>query len=200
MFDVARQDAGDQPTAPAAPEPEAAPLGGLLRRVSEEREGVEPSTPQPRTDVPRPAAGGAVVAPRGQGGRPAGSDREPAGITVIPARVPASLYSGALDLVKGRGKPSWGQLVSWTCQDHSEAVLGAIAGLVEAAEGPRRLRGQNREGGPTTQVTARVTDEELEAVEALRASAADRAQRDVTRTLVVIGALQVATRQTNAVV
>ncbi|WP_170119963.1 hypothetical protein [Branchiibius hedensis] len=45
-----------------------------------------------------------------------------------------------------------------------------------------------------------MTDEELEAVEALRASAADRAQRDVTRTLVVIGALQVATRQTNAVV
>lgn len=132
--------------------------------------------------------------PRGVGGRPAVGKEPIDGISKVPARVPAELYAGALSLVKGVGKPSWGQLVAWTCQDHGDDVLAQVLELAEASVGARRPRGQNREGTAALQVTARLDSAELAAVDEVLNRAHGKAERKVTRTMVIIGALTVATR------
>lgn len=189
VFDVARQDAVDQPTV------DQQPLSALLPRVTGPREDRDTT----KRAIDAGAEPGAVVSAnyetrlRGNGGRPAGERRPPAGISSIAARVPTDLYLDAVALVKGPNKPSWGQLVSWTCQDEEGDVLAAVLSIVDDLNAPRRLRGQNREGGATTQVTARMTAEELVTLERVREAAASRAEVTVARTAVVIAALRIAT-------
>jgi hypothetical protein len=133
--------------------------------------------------------------PRGTGGRPAAGKELVDTITKVPARVPGDLYAEALPLVKGVGKPSWGQLIAWTCQDHHDAVLAEVLALAADSVGSRRLRGPNREGAAALQVTARVDALELDAVDDILKRAQGKAKTKVTRTHVVIGALKVATGQ-----
>ncbi len=137
--------------------------------------------------------------PRGVGGRPpltkAGSSR----ITTTAARVPIELYDGAEDLVKGRGKPSWGQLIAWTCRTRQHDVVKEVLTLTEPALG-LVPRGQNKRGTASTQITARFTQDEhatfartRELAQVAVASAEHAVEGPVTATLVVIAALQVAT-------
>lgn len=200
VFDVTRQDDGDKPTSGLeSPEPGVSSLAGLMTRVGDEPSPRAPrgtsslAPTQPKQVAPTPASPRLESTARGRGGRPPGERRGPARITPVPARVPTALYTAALELVKGRAKPSWGQLVSWTCQDDPTAVAAGVAALLEAAAGPRQLRGQNREGGPTTQVTARVTTDELAAIDAVRGQASNSDGAPVSRTMVIIAALEVAT-------
>ncbi len=189
VFDINREDALDQPVTAQQP------LSGLLPRVPRPRKVA--TTAVGATKVAIESVTTPTVALetrlRGNGGRPAGERRPPTGISSVAARVPTDLYRDAVALVKGPNKPSWGQLVSWTCQDAEGKVLTAVLSIVDDLNAPRRLRGQNREGGATTQVTARMTAEELVTLEHIREAAAARAKVTVARTAVVIAALRVAT-------
>lgn len=130
--------------------------------------------------------------PRGAGGK-APAPARPGGITAVPARVPGGLYEAALPLVRGVGRPSWGQLVAWTCQDHPDQVRAAVQRLIADAPGSRRPRGQNRPGAAGVQVTARVSADELQVMESVRRACEERADGGPpTRTVVLIAALTVA--------
>lgn len=192
-FDVTRTDRDE-----AEPRPVA--LTDLLPRV-------EPVSTSPASSPalqPRPsaeeshAAGGGVAGragrPRGAGGRAGASSR----ITATAARVPVELYEAAENLVKGPGRPSWGQLIAWTCDTDTAQVTARVLENL-APVGALTPRGQNKRARGSAQVTARFTPAEHErfitALEATRA-AAQRADLDspVTATAVVIAALQVAAR------
>jgi hypothetical protein len=203
VFDITRTDQVDQPTHEPTP-----PLGSLLPRVR--------NVPTP---APAPARSPGAVGPvqktlrgdsqapeeevqprlatktRGLGGRPSPENRKMGRITPVAARIPGPLYETALPLVKGVRKPSWGQLVTWTCQDHASAVRKEVTVLAQATTTPRRLRGQNREGEATMQVTARVLPDELAVLDDLRETLNVVVDPLVTRTMVIIAALTVATRQ-----
>lgn len=119
-------------------------------------------------------------------------------MTRIPARVPADLYEQATPLVKGIGRPSWGQLVAWTCIDHRDKVLDHVRSQIDG-KGRREPRGQNREGTAGLQVTASVDTGELTAIDTIIKSVqAKTSDTKVTRTMVVIGALDVAVREHEA--
>lgn len=202
VFDITRTDQVDQPTQEPTP-----PLGSLLPRVSDTPPPA--SAPARSTGATRhagkaPSSDSATLGkevptrnatkPRGHGGRPSPENREIGRITPVAARIPGPLYEASLPLVKGVGKPSWGQLVTWTCQDQDDEVRSAVTALAEATTTPRRLRGQNREGEATMQVTARVLPAELSVLDELRETVDAAVDPLVTRTMVIIAALTVATR------
>ena len=192
-----------QADAPAAPPNEPALLPKLDEDLPPLPAGpiVQPtpgeSPPQPEASSEsrrqdRPAGESKAAArPRGAGGRSVASESVGT-ITKVPARVPAALYDAAQPLVKGVGKPSWGQLISWTCQDHKDEVVAAV--LEHARTVARRPRGQNLQGTAGLQVTARLDRNELPAVDEVLDLASRKAERKVNRTMVVIAALTVATR------
>lgn len=204
-FDLARDVQADAPAEPSPPPP-------LLPKLDDDLPPLGPATgakpgasrpaaePAPRQERSEPTAGEtpkAAPRPRGTGGRAPTAEQSEDGITKVPARVPADLYAAAQPLVKGVGKPSWGQLVAWTCQDHKDEVVATI--LEQAQESARRPRGQNQQGTAGLQVTARLLDKtELPALEEVVKAAAQRADRKVTRTMVLIAALTVATRPREA--
>lgn len=220
-FDLQRDTTADSPTPPpgADPQPEAGaeadpPMGGQDRGPHALPALPElPPLPGPTAlqsvppAVSKPASPPLVSqTPRGSGGRPPspipqheGNDGEAPvepgqqRITKIPARVPADLYDQALHLVTGIGRPSWGQLVAWTCQDHHDQVLELLTRPREDTAA-RQPRGQNRQGTAALQVTARLTPDELAVVQDLIATAAAITQATITRTNLVIAALTVATR------
>ncbi|MDN5797265.1 MAG: hypothetical protein L0H79_16130 [Intrasporangium sp.] len=114
--------------------------------------------------------------------------------------MPVELYDRAEELVKGRGKPSWGQLVAWTCQTRQQEVVDEVLRQLRPADG-LVPRGPNRRGRGATQVTARFTLDEQDTFAQTRGAAAaavtdsDLPADDahVTATIVVIAALEVAT-------
>jgi hypothetical protein len=187
--------------APAAPAPPAAATAAVQEETV--------SSPEQQATGQQ---GRGASKPRGAGGRPSGgkSKDAPAGeakpdakpetkaetksavtITRIPARVPGELYELALPLVKGLGMPSWGQLVSWTCADHRSDVVASI--VANARAEARRPRGQGVVGTAGNQVTARLYPEELAPLEAVVKEAKGKIDHKVTRTMVVLAALEVAT-------
>jgi len=200
VFDITRTDQVDQPTQEPTP-----PLGTLLPRV---RSAPTPAPAPTRSKIAaKPAEktlSGASETPeevsplpatkaRGAGGRPSPENRTVGRITPVAARIPGPLYEASLPLVKGVGKPSWGQLVTWTCQDHADSVRKEVTVLAQATTTPRRLRGQNREGEATMQVTARVLPAELAVLDDLRETINVAVDPLVTRTMVIVAALAVAT-------
>jgi hypothetical protein len=203
-FDITRTDR-DEATL-------TAPLSSLLPRVREvtEGEGHEVSTLDPgpapgevaveavvrpvRAAESRPSAP-LLGRPRGVGGRPATATGR---ITATAARVPVELYEVVEPLVKGPGKPSWGQLIAWTCRTRQEDVVGGVLAQLRPPEG-LVPRGQNKQARGTTQITARFTLPEhgtfTETLEVARAAAAEEdLPIPATATSVVIAALEVASR------
>lgn len=178
---------GQSPTGPpAAAPPAAAP--SQLRRV--------PDLPGPAKDEGSSLT--PVDEPRGVGGRPSLTKAGTSRITTTAARVPIEIYDNAEDLVKGRGKPSWGQLIAWTCTTRQQDVINEVLTLTQPAPG-LVPRGQNKRGTASTQITARFTPDEhatFTHTRELARAAADAAEHPiegpVTATLVVIAALQVA--------
>lgn len=158
---------------------------------------------RPVTSPPTPPTGDGLdgasdAEPRGVGGRPARAGVTTTRITSTAARVPIDLYDSAEDLVKGRGKPSWGQLIAWTCTTRQQDVISEV--LTQAQPAPGLIpRGQNKRGTASTQITARFTPDEhatFARTRELAQAAADAAEHPiegpVTATLVVIAALKVA--------
>jgi hypothetical protein len=87
-------------------------------------------------------------------------------------------------LLSGVERPSYGQLVAWTCEDHPDEVLAALPTTVPGARIPRG----RRLAAESVQVTLRGEAPELAVIDGL----ADRAE--TTRTAVTIAALSVAVR------
>ena len=202
-FDLDRVDRDDVEVTTPAP-----PLGDLLPKVAPQvvpttksPQANPPAKPEPATEVatPRPAG----ERPRGSGGRPSATD-SPSRITATAARIPVELYDRAEVLVKGRGRPSWGQLIAWTCQTRSDEVVAEVLVLLRPVEGVLVPRGQNKRGVGATQITARFTAPEHSAFEHTRAQAQRAAQGspdlpdEVTATAVVSAALAVAARHGEA--
>lgn len=200
VFDVTRTDRDEAELGTA--------IAGLLPHVTPTTTPPD-ATPQTHGQAPgdsttstrREAPETHPERPRGAGGR----STNPTGrITATAARVPVELYDRTERLVKGPGKPSWGQLVAWTCQTKRDAVVDAVLTQLQPPVG-LVPRGQNKRGIGATQVTARFTLDEREAftgtLDAARA-AIERAdlpdQSRATATTVVIAALEVAANETGA--
>jgi hypothetical protein len=183
----------DLPPLPAGPRP-AMPSGTAPKR--QEEPASDPSLEAGRSERSAGESAKTPSRPRGTGGRPAAAEQPVEAITKVPARVPAELYAAAQPLVKGVGKPSWGQLIAWTCQDHKDEVVSAV--LEHARTTARRPRGQNLQGTPGLQVTARLDRSELPVVDEVMKLAGQKAERKVNRTMVVIAALTVATQHAAA--
>lgn len=194
VFNLGRSGAVDQPSQDSA----APPLGALLPRLDAPvAAGASPAadTSPMVADEGPPAATQEASRPRGTGGRLGSAAAVVGNITPVAARVPSRLYEAALPMVKGVAKPSWGQLVAWTCQDQAEDVHAEVNKLAAAVAEPRRLRGHNREGEAGLQVTARLTPGELEALDDVRTALQASVDVRLTRTMVVVAALTVAVRR-----
>jgi hypothetical protein len=178
---VDRTDDTDQPA-----------LGSLLTKASDRPQSapVKPRAAQESTQDTTPTKSGTVnkTAPKTRHRPHTETD-----ITSIAARIPGPIYTAALPLVSGKGKPSWGQLVAWTIQDRADEVKDEVVAAAKGVVTSRQPRGQNRQGGATTQITPRVTTPELTAIDQLRAAPTPAATR-ATRTAVIAAALVVAAR------
>lgn len=201
-FGAERTDLDDVQLMGAAPPP----LGDLMpkrprdeqrsRTRADDHDANGPAAPPATED-----AGGAQ--PRGRGGRPPGNQipnpTGRSGVSKRPARVPSTLYVQAEPLVKGVGRPSWGQLISWTCATKGEEVVAAVLEQLRPAD-PLAPRGSNRAGGTTTTIIPQFLGEEIDPVENVHARAQEAVSRDpgiplraqrVTATAVIIAAVEV---------
>ncbi|WP_239341130.1 hypothetical protein [Frankia sp. CiP3] len=160
-----------------------------------------PAMPAPTPVGTQPPASDAVDVPpsparrgKGTGGRPPTASRQGArtstgaeadrGTRPAAVRVPRDLYLSVVErLLSGVERPSYGQLVAWTCEDYPDEVLNA---LPRTAPGARIPRGR-RLAAESVQVTLR-GDAELPVIDQLAARA------EMTRTAVTIAALTVAMR------
>lgn len=150
--------------------------------------GGDGTRPQSRSEVPAiarpvsPSADRAVVSPAGDGGT-----------TVVAVRIPRALYEAVVrDLLGGlMEKPSYAQIISWTCQDHPDEVRVELQRQV-TADG-RAPRGR-RIASESVPLTPRFQPAELAVLDAVVAEVAD-ASAKVTRTAAVIAALRVAVSQ-----
>jgi len=198
-FDLDRVDRDDVEVTPPAP-----PLGDLLPKIAPQAVPTTktvsvaspPKVTAPLEGVPSRPTG---ERPRGSGGRASTADAT-SRITATAARIPVDLYDRAEVLVKGRGRPSWGQLIAWTCSTRSDDVVAEVLVLLRPIEGVLVPRGQNKRGVAATQITARFTTREQAAFEHTRAQAHRAVQSapelpdEVTATAVVTAALTVAAR------
>jgi hypothetical protein len=144
-----------------------------------------------RKGAPRGSRGRAA---RGGGGRPperigGGEDDAPA---VSAVRIPKPLYDAVVhDLLAGDvERPSYAQIVAWTCEDHPDDVLAELAR--SSARAARALRGRKLavEGVP---LTLRFRGGERRSLDEITARAHSERSR-VTRTAAVIAALRVAVK------
>lgn len=175
------------------------PLSELMPRV-----GPNETAPKAKGEPPK-----AVERARGLGGRPTRAANETApqaarGVTKRPARIPADLYAAAETLVKGPGRPSWGQLVYWACTSERDAVLAHVMEHLAPAD-PLAPRGANRAGGVTTPIIPQFLGSEIDPVDEIQTTAQAQAEADdqgarpvkVTATAVVIAALRVAVEKSS---
>ncbi|MEO7285378.1 MAG: hypothetical protein ABI140_00490 [Jatrophihabitantaceae bacterium] len=166
------------------------------------------SAAAPTAPLRRPAANGADLTPeppegkvgrapadrpaRGSGGRPNRSQGEPADAPSVSAvRIPKALYDAVVgELLAGRvERPSYAQIVAWTCEDHPDDVLAELDRAVEFAERVPRGRKLATEVVP---LAVRFRPEERRALEDLVERSASAGA--VTRTAAVTAALRVAVK------
>lgn len=113
--------------------------------------------------------------------------------TVVAVRIPRALYESVVRDLLGAlvEKPSYAQIIAWTCQDHPDAV-GAELQRQVTADG-RAPRGR-RIASDSVPLTPRFQPAELAVLDEVAAEVANGSGR-VTRTAAVIAALRVAVNQ-----
>ncbi|NMI01350.1 hypothetical protein [Pseudonocardia acidicola] len=212
-FDPTRLDDLDDllptPSVPATP-PSAAPNGAPAAAPSAAPEVPTPTGPDPdqgRGTAPAAAAparrSAEPPAPRqarGQGGRPtrartAEPRRQPEtadpGRVPVAVRIPRTLYDDInTRLLAGPERPSYGQLVIWTCEDHPDEVAAEVR-AARPQPGSRRPRGR-RLAADTVQVTLRLTLEERNLVDDIGDTVRSTHPGLVTRTEIATAALRLA--------
>jgi len=102
----------------------------------------EPRQPKPSLPKAQDAAGerpqrtqrGASVRPEDQH-----SGTGKAGVTVVAVRIPKALYDAVVhDLLGGLvERPSYAQIIAWTCEDHAEEVIAELTYTTTSARAPR---------------------------------------------------------------
>jgi hypothetical protein len=110
----------------------------------------------------------------------------------VAVRIPRWLYADINnDLLSGPERPSYGQLVVWTCEDHPTSVTVAVRDARPRA-GERRPRGR-RLAADTVQVTLRMTVEERGLLDHIIDTVrGEHGGSTITRTDVATAALKVA--------
>lgn len=213
-FAADRTDLDDVMTTPSPPMselmPKIAPAQGRPAGATETKGAVRGTAERARGVGGRPPRAASEPAPTATSEPTATATSEPAPtatgarlVTKRPARIPADLYAAAETLVKGPGKPSWGQLVFWACTTERDAVLERVARQLAPSD-PLAPRGANRAGGVTTPIIPQFLGAEIEPVDeiqrAAQADIADVGPRPVkvTATAVVIAALRVAVEKRSA--
>lgn len=145
----------------------------------------------------RPAAKPTRAKPIAAGGRQtkaAGNNTTPAPFTVVvaAARLPQDLYEALTAFLSASPeRPSYAQLISWTCQDQPAAVVDDLA--LSAASLARVPRGRVK-AAPFALVTPRFLPDEIGAVDAVQQRAAAQLDQPITRTQVICSAIRVAIR------
>ncbi len=130
---------------------------------------------------------------RGTGGRPVGRRVEAsAGPTVVAVRILKPLYDAVVHDLLGTlvERPSYAQIVAWTCEDHHEDVIAELTYAAATAAREPRGRKLAREGVP---LTLRFKPEERVALERVISRAGGEAAK-ITRTAGVAAALRVAVK------
>lgn len=138
--------------------------------------------------------------PKGQGGRPpvrstaerAATEQGSGTRVAVAVRIPPTLYNDVNNsLLSGPERPSYGQLVLWTCEDHPDDVVVAVREALPQP-GVRRPRGHTL-ASEGVQITLRMTIEERDFLDGIadRARPTPHAKR-VTRTEVATAALRLA--------
>lgn len=113
--------------------------------------------------------------------------------TVVAVRIPRALYESVVRDLLGAlvEKPSYAQIIAWTCQDHPDEVRAELRRQV-TADG-RAPRGR-RIASDSVPLTPRFQPAELALLDEVAAEVADGSGK-VTRTAAVIAALRVAVSQ-----
>lgn len=138
--------------------------------------------------------------PKGQGGRPPGrstaervAGEQGSGARVaVAVRIPPTLYNDVNNnLLSGPERPSYGQLVLWTCEDHPDDVVAAVREALPQP-GVRRPRGHTL-ASEGVQITLRMTTEERDFLDGIADQARPTPQaKRITRTEVAAAALRLA--------
>lgn len=175
---------GEAPAAAVAPE--------AVERTSppdSARRKTRAASTRAANEAPRSAGTPLVVA-----GRP----------KVISARVPKELYDAlarhVASLELSEGRPAYSQVVAVACEDHHDAVVEtAVQAALETRRDWRAPRGA-RKAANATMLTLRFWPAELAALESAQSSVStskaldDELRAKITRTAVIIAALQVSLR------
>jgi len=193
-FDPSRLDNELDELLPPAPSPSPArPPTRTPEPLSSPRMN-EPS--QPKTSLPKTqdAAGERPQRPqRGAGLRPDGGTAK-AGATVVAVRIPKALYDAVVhDLLGGLvERPSYAQIIAWTCEDHAEEV---IAELTYATTTSARAPRGRKLASDTVPLTLRFQQlaERASLDDVIRRARGEGAK--ITRTAGVVAALRVAVKQ-----
>ncbi len=129
---------------------------------------------------------------RGAGGRPGRRVEASAGPTVVAVRILKPLYDAVVHDLLGTlvERPSYAQIVAWTCEDHCEDVIAELTHAAATAVREPRGRKLAREGVP---LTLRFKPEERAALEEVIRRAGGEAAK-FTRTAGVAAALRVAVK------
>jgi hypothetical protein len=116
------------------------------------------------------------------------------GFIVVAARIPTHLWDSVINgPLSGRERPSYAQLITWTCQDQPDDVVRQI----RANLAPDRTPRGRRLAAPVNTITVRFRHDELTAFDDLIERASIAGQR-VTRTAGIIAALQVSSGTSTA--
>ena len=133
-------------------------------------------------------------APRGAGGRPTArrSIAEETGATTAAVRIPKPLYDAVVHDLLGTlvERPSYAQIVGWTCEDHADDV---VAELLHAAAAVRRAPRGRRLATDGVPLTLRFQPTERAALDDVIRRAEEEAEK-ITRTAAVTAALRAAVK------
>lgn len=140
-----------------------------------------------RTSVKEAAVEAAVETPASAPGRvaPQGAGRA----AVVAVRIPRPLYEAVVRDLLGPliEKPSYAQVIAWTCTDHPEDVRAELHRITELSA--RAPRGR-RIAADTVPLTPRFQPTELDTLDAVLRDVGG----DATRTAAVVAALRVAVK------
>lgn len=181
------------------PAPSAAPSDTPAEPQPEARTSVAPAEPAsttPHDDQPPPRT--AAKATRVSKSKvpvvrqvpAAGETAEAASVVVAAARLPQDLYDDLTAfLSRAPERPSYAQLISWTCQDRPAAVVEDL--LLSAVPSARVPRGRAK-ASPFALVTPRFLPDEIGFVDAVQQLASEQLGRPVNRTQVICAAIRTA--------
>jgi hypothetical protein len=106
---------------------------------------------------------------------------------VVAARIPSGLWQQLVDtLLSGSERPSYAQLITWTCQDHPKEVIDRL----RSTGSDRTPRGR-RVATPVNTIAVRFRTDELATFDGVLAEAAGSGPTP-TRTAGAIAAFEVA--------